>query len=188
MTNKLINMMCLDIYLSSLNELELKALDLNSNFKSVGGMPLLSWDLYSDQHFHQLREFKRNQDILKIKDLAQTLNWTSDINKLFKNEKFEAIIVTDLRQNIIWVNDGFTEMTGYSKKEALHKTPQFLQGPKSCNIVKERIRIGLSGIEPFTEVISNYRKNQEIYECEVKIFPLYNDKTTHFIALEKRVI
>ncbi len=181
-------MVCLDIYLSSLNEHELKALDYENNFKSIETMPLLSWDIYSDYHFNQLKELQRAQDILKVKAIGENLNWRVDINKLFKEEDYEAILVTDLNQRIVWVNDGFTVMTGYSKKDALHKTPRFLQGPKSCSVVKNQIRTGLSGIEPFTAVITNYKKNQDVYDCEVKIFPLYNEKTTHYIALEKRVI
>ncbi len=185
---KLNNMMCLDIYLSSLNSHELKDINYKNNFKNIETMPLLSWDIYSDYHFNQLKELQKAQDILKVKAIGQNLNWRVDINKLFKEEDFEAILVTDLNQRIVWVNDGFSEMTGYSKKETLNKTPRFLQGPKSCDVEKDRIRKGLMGIEPFTAVITNYKKNRDVYECEVKIFPLYNEKTTHYIALEKRVI
>lgn len=188
MTKNLNNMMCLDIYLSSLNKDELEALEDGINSENIQTMPLLSWDIYSDYHFDQLEELKRTQDILKVKALAQKLNWRVDINELFEKEIFEAIVVTDLNQKIIWINEGFTEMTGYSKKETLNRTPRFLQGPKSCSDAKERIRSRLSGIEPFTEVITNYKKNKDVYECEVKIFPLYNEETTHFMALEKRVI
>ncbi len=188
MTRNINNMMCLDIYLSSLNQDELEALDDQISAVHVQTLPLLSWDIYSEHHFNQLEELKRNQDILKVKALAQKLNWSVDINALFKKESFEAIVVTDLSQKIIWVNDGFTEMTGYSKKEALDRTPRFLQGPKSCSETKDRMRTKLSGIKPFKEVIINYKKNSDFYECEVKIFPLYNEKTTHFIALEKRVV
>ena len=188
MTNDINNMMCLDIYLSSLNEYQLKAMDDNINSANIQTMPLLSWDIYSDHHFNQLSELNRTQDILKVEALGQKLNWNVDINALFEKESFEAIVVTDINQKIIWVNDGFTEMTGYFKNEALNRTPRFLQGPKSCVDTKDRIRKKLSGIKPFKEVIINYRKNNDAYECEVKIFPLYNEETTHFMALEKLVI
>ncbi|MEO8774075.1 MAG: PAS domain-containing protein [Gelidibacter sp.] len=188
MAKNLNDMMCLDIYLSSLNKEQLEAIDDEINSVNIQTMPLLSWDIYSDYHFSQLKELKRNLDILKVKALARKLNWKVDLNALFEKETFEAIVVTDLNQKIIWVNEGFTEMTGYSKIDALNKTPRFLQGPKSCREAKERIRIKLSGIEPFKEVIINYRKNRDAYECEVKIFPIYNQETTHFIALEKLAI
>lgn len=188
MTKNINEMMCLDLYLSSLNEHELKAIDFENNFETIPTMPLLSWDIYTDYRFSQLIQLQRNQDILKVKALAQEFNWNVDVNELFKEEIFEAIVVTDLKQKIIWINKGFTEMTGYSRKEALNRTPGFLQGPKTSLEVKERIQIKLLGMTPFKEIIINYKKNREAYECEVKIFPLYNEKTTHFMALEKRVI
>lgn len=188
MTKKLNEMLCLDIYLSSLDEQELEAIDDEIHSNKVQALPLLSWDIYCNHHFNQLKKLKRDQDILKVTTLARKLCWTIDVNRLFKDEDFEAIVVTDLNQNIIWVNEGFTEMTGYSKNEALDKTPRFLQGPKSSIEAKERIRKKLSGKEPFTEVIINYKKDGAVYECEVKIFPLHNEQTSHFIALEKRVI
>lgn len=188
MTKNINEMMCLDIYLSSLNVQELKAVDFESNSETIQTMPLLSWDIYSEYRFSQLKELQRNQDILNVKALAQKFKWNVDVNDLFKEESFEAIVVTDFNQKIIWVNDGFKEMTGYSRNETLNRTPGFLQGPETSLEVKERIRIKLSGITPFKEVIVNYKKNKETYECEVKIFPLFNEKTTHFIALEKRVI
>lgn len=188
MTKKLTGMMGLDIYLSSLKEHELESTDYKMNSKKGSPMPLLSWDIYSAHYFNQLKEFQRAQDILKVKALGRKLNWKLDINDLFKEERFEAILITDIEQKIIWVNEGFTEMTGYSKSEALQRTPRFLQGPKSSNEAKDRIRQNLSGIAPFTEVIINYKKNRDAYECEVKIFPLFNEETTHFMALEKRVV
>lgn len=188
MAKNLIGMMGLDLYLSSLKVCELEAMDHTMDFKNVPKMPLLSWDIYSGHYINRLKELNRAQDILKIKGLARKLGWNYNINEIFNNEQFEAILVTDRDQKIIWVNDGFTEMTGYSKKEALYQTPKFLQGPKSSSEAKTRIRQKLSAKEPFTEVIINYKKNKEPYTCEVKIFPLYNEKTTHYIALEKRVI
>lgn len=186
MKRKLTGMMGLDIYLASMKEHEMDLADYEVN-SNLPLMPLLSWDIYNAHYFNKLREFQRTQDILKVEALSQKLNWKLNVNDLFNNEEFEAILVTDLHQKIIWVNDGFTEMTGYSKSEALQKTPRFLQGPKSSTETKDRIRQKLTGIEPFTEIIINYKKNREPYKCEVKIFPLYNEETTHFMALERRV-
>ena len=79
-------------------------------------------------------------------------------------------------------------MTGYSKKYALHKTPSFLQGEATQGLTRNRIRKKLELLKPFTEVIVNYRKDNTPYKCEVKIIPLYKDKVTHFLAIEKKVV
>lgn len=187
MKNELSKMMSLDIFLASLNKQENALLESQISAESNKIMPLLSWDLYSDHYFDTLNSIRRTNDIQQIRTFAQQFKWKNSIDPIFANEKFEAIILTDLSQRIVWVNDGFATMTGYSRKDALDRTPSFLQGPASSKDAKERFRQKLAGIEPFKEIITNYKKNKDAYTCEVKIFPLYTEKTTHFIALEKRV-
>lgn len=181
-------MMALDLYLSNLSKKENSQIDLQTSYDNSNFMPLLSWDIYSDGYQETLQTIKRATDIQQIMDFAEKFKWQNSVESLFKNETFEAIVLTDLHQNIVWVNNGFTAMTGYSKKDALNKRPHFLQGPKTSDSAKQRIRKKLTGIEPFTEIITNYKKNRDSYDCEVKIFPLYAEETTHYMALEKRVV
>ena len=108
-------------------------------------------------------------------------------NSEFSKNDYEALIITDKNQNIIWVNDGFSKMTGYPKKEALNKTPKFLQGEKTSAETKKKIWQNILLDKPFKEVIINYKKDQTPYKCEVKILPLYNKQTTHYIAFERKI-
>ncbi|SFU45642.1 PAS domain S-box-containing protein [Pustulibacterium marinum] len=85
------------------------------------------------------------------------------------------------------MNHGFTDMIGYSKSEALHRTPKFLQGADTSAQTKKRIKDNLAQNKPCKEVLINYRKDQTPYHCEVHIIPLYNQQTTHFIAFEREV-
>ncbi|MFB9056936.1 PAS domain-containing protein [Mariniflexile ostreae] len=188
MKKNLSNMMCLDLYLSSLNTEEYKAIKHDIIHEDTKIMPLLCWDVFSQNYFKTLKQLKRKQDIVKVKALAKKLNWSNNMDTIFEDKAFEAIIITDLNQSILWTNDGFTEMTGYSKSYALHKKPNFLQGEKSSADAKQKIRNGLKDIKPFTAIITNYKKNKTSYQCEVTIFPLFNTKTTHFIALERQVV
>jgi hypothetical protein len=59
-------------------------------------------------------------------------------------------------------------------------------------ILREQLKRGLelnsNFLEPFTEVITNYRKDKTPYKCEVKIIPLYKEKVTHFLAIERKVV
>ncbi|WP_298758407.1 PAS domain-containing protein [uncultured Psychroserpens sp.] len=187
MKNNLSNMMALDIYLSSLSKEDFETVSSKIDYDSSKRLPLMSWDIYSDSLMLKRKKAQREHDILKVRSLAKKLNWQNDINAIFNEQQFEAILITDIDQKIIWVNQGFTAMTGYSKVDALNKTPHFLQGPETSNDSKERIRAKLNAITPFTEVIINYRKDKTPYKCEVKIFPIGNDEATHFIALERQV-
>ncbi|WP_298903397.1 PAS domain-containing protein [uncultured Psychroserpens sp.] len=181
------NMMALDLYLSSLNENEYAQVSQKLNQNKKVQLPLMSWDIFSETRRRELEEAQRSQDILKVRSLAKRFGWENDMSSIFEQQQFEAILITDINQNIIWVNQGFTTMTGYSKNEVLDKTPRLLQGIGTSNTSRNHIRTKLDEDVHFTEVIVNYRKNKTAYRCEVKIFPLRNNKTTHFIALERQV-
>jgi len=181
------NMMALDIYLSSLSDEEHYELSSKINF-DIKSTPLLSWDIFSHEKSLQLTELQVKQDITSVKALACKFNWDNDIDTLFNEADYEAIIVTDLSQKILWVNKGFSKMTGYSKSDALKNTPRFLQGQKTSEEKRATIRKKLSTSLPFKEVIINHRKDGTPYKCEVRIFPLHSgENKTHYIALERQV-
>lgn len=97
-----------------------------------------------------------------------------------------AIVLTDAKRKIIWVNDGFTKMTGYSLPEVVGKKPSILQGPESESNVIERIRKCLDRKIPLKEYITNYRKNGESYLCKLVVHPIFGrgGQLTNFIAFE----
>ena len=135
-----------------------------------------------------LKRLKTINDINTVKLFSKKAKWKNELDIIFENQNFESLIITDSEQKILWVNDGFTEMTGYSKKHALNKTPRFLQGPSTSEKTKKNIRHRLKNLEPFTGIITNYRKDKSKYKCEVKIIPMYNEEVTHFLAIERRVV
>ena len=180
--------MALDVYLTSLNQDDYSVVCDTIDVRCSDHMPILSWDFHSMYFNSQLQKAKRQQDILKIVHLAKKFHWQNDIQSIFKGNLFEALLLTNDQQHIVWVNDGFTDMTGYLKKDVINKTPRILQGQQTSNTSKARIRKKLTANMPFTEVITNYKKDGLAYTCEVKIFPLKTDKTTHYLALERQVI
>ena len=104
-----------------------------------------------------------------------------------KNSKDKvAIIVTDAHQCILWVNEVFTSMTGYSFQEVYGKRPSILQGKNTEKSALERIRSYLKKEISFHDRITNYRKNGQEYTCALTIHPIFNvDKVlTNFIAFE----
>ncbi len=189
MKKEMDQMMCLDIYLSSLTEQENKDITVAIKPAKKGAMaPLLSWDLHID-NFHNLAvQSKQETAVRAFEKIAKKLQWENDISSLFENQEFEALVITDLHKKIVWVSDGFSEMTGYTKKFALDKTPAFLQGVETTAEVKSRINAKIKKDEPFTDIIVNYRKDKTSYKCEIKIIPLYTEKTTHYLALERQVV
>ncbi|MCK0115353.1 PAS domain-containing protein [Gelidibacter sp. F63206] len=181
-------MMCLDVFLSDLTKEVQHTVDSQIQNRKIRSMPLLSWDLYMEGYSHQLAVAIKRLERDKVLGFAQKFNWKNDLNFAFSENDYEALIIMDLNQNIIWVNEGFSTMTGYSKKFAMNKTPKFLQGKETLEDSKSRIRKKILLQVPFKELIINHKKNGMAYTCEVKIIPLISDRTTHFIAFEKEVI
>jgi PAS domain S-box-containing protein len=188
MKYNLSEMMCLDIYLSSLTAEEYDKISIQIKPSKTKVMPLLSWDIFNQYYFQTIEKLKIKKDIKMVKSFAEKSKWKNEIDTIFKNQDFEALIITDVEQKILWVNDGFTQMTGYSKTFALNKKPYFLQGIHTSTKSKKRFRNRLNDLKPFTEIITNYRKDNTPYECEVKIIPMYSENVTHFLAIEKQVV
>jgi PAS domain S-box-containing protein len=188
MKHKLADMMCLDIFTSQLAYDDYQNIEAQIGIPNAKAMPMLSWDLFIDDHYDRLQQARKRIELQQVLSFAKKFKWKNDLDLAFSENDYEALIITDKDQNIIWVNDGFTTMTGYSKKFAINKTPRFLQGKDTSIATKKEVKEQLIKAQPFKGVITNYRKDHTAYNCEVKIIPLYSEHTTHFIAFEKQVI
>ena len=88
---------------------------------------------------------------------------------------------------IVYVNQAFTNLTGYPPEEVIGKTPRILQGPESDPNTRAAIRAALDKQEPFRTVIVNYSKSGRRYWLDINIIPLKDRKgnVTHFAAIER---
>ena len=186
MKNNLAEMVGLDIYLSSLSLKEYKEIapEIESDHTST---PLLSWDIYSGYSAKKLADLKKAREIEAFKKFAEKFQFQNNFDQIFSSHDFEALVITNLNKEIVWVSNGFKEMTGYSKKFALTQTPAFLQGKDTSLATKKIIRQKLNAQEKFSEIVINYKKDKTPYKCLLNVFPLFNEETTHFLALEKQV-
>jgi PAS domain S-box-containing protein len=106
----------------------------------------------------------------------------------------EAVLITSAELDppgpeILFVNPAFSEMTGYSQEEILHKTPRILQGPKSDRAMLQRLREALSRGEPFSGETVNYRKDGGEYYVEWDITPIRTSggEISHFLSIQRNV-
>jgi PAS domain S-box-containing protein len=84
-----------------------------------------------------------------------------------------AVIITDIAGVIVWVNDGFTRITGFSSAEAIGRIPgQLLQAPNANREEAERVRFALSERRSVAAEFINHRKDGRTILIGMKIEPL----------------
>ncbi|MGD8253502.1 MAG: PAS domain-containing protein [Syntrophobacterales bacterium] len=90
---------------------------------------------------------------------------------------------------VIYVNDAFAEITGYSSEEIVGQSPAILQGPKTDRDVLNRLNQALSEGKLFHGEAINYRKDGSEFIMEWKIVPIKNENqvTSHYLALQRDV-
>jgi PAS domain S-box-containing protein len=85
-----------------------------------------------------------------------------------------SIILTDADKRILWVNDGFTNLTGYELSEVIFKKPSLLQGKDSDQQSIKEMSYCLENGFAFKNELINYKKNGEKYTCRLIVHPIRN--------------
>lgn len=107
----------------------------------------------------------------------------------------DAVLITEAEPldepgpRIIYVNEAFTRMTGYTAEEVIGKTPRILQGPKSDKEALAKLGIALRNWQPYEITTINYKKNGEEFWINFTVTPVADEAGcyTHWIAIERDV-
>ncbi|MBF7092057.1 PAS domain-containing protein [Flavobacterium sp. ALJ2] len=147
-------------------------------------IPVISWDF----HHESLNDLRSNYyDWQKVHHIANRFHWDDSEFDVLDRLKEEVVVITDLKQKIVFASSRILNMTGYTEVEVLGKSPKMFQGPETSSVVKEEIRLAIKSHETFEKTILNYKKNGDTYFCTINAFPVFSlkGKLTHFIAFEK---
>ncbi|MEB3193175.1 MAG: PAS domain S-box protein [Snowella sp.] len=107
----------------------------------------------------------------------------------------EGVIITEATPldepgpKILYVNEAFSKITGYSAEEVIGKTPRILQGNKTNRVELDKVRQAMKQWQPITIEVINYRKNGTEFWSEFSLVPVTNKKGfyTHWIAVQRDV-
>lgn len=90
---------------------------------------------------------------------------------------------------IVYVNEAFTNMTGYSQEFAIGNTAHFLQGPNTDREELSKLRKSLRKGESYETTLINYKKNGEEFWNNFTISPVVNEngECTNWIGIERDV-
>ena len=97
----------------------------------------------------------------------------------------EGIIITDANRSIIEVNDTFTEVTGYSRKETLGQNPSILQSGKESQEFYNAMWQAVNTEGYWIGKVFNRRKNGEVYPENLTLSAVKNThgEISHYVAL-----
>jgi PAS domain S-box-containing protein len=99
------------------------------------------------------------------------------------------VFITDREGRIEYVNPAFERQTGYTRAEAVNRTPAIVKSGKHDQAFYENLwRTILSG-EPFRAVFTNQRKTGELYYDLQTITPLRDEHgvISHFVAASRDI-
>lgn len=102
----------------------------------------------------------------------------------------EAVIISDKAGYILWVNDGFTNITGYTMDDVAGKTPdKIFLGPLTDTEIVRSIEEDLFKGESVVEELICYKKDGSAYWSMVSIKPIHDDTgdITSYIAIQSDV-
>ena len=120
----------------------------------------------------ELEKIKTNETIQKL--------------SLAVEQSPNAIIITDNKGVIEYVNPSFTQTTGYSLEEVLNKNPSFIQSGEMSKEFYQDLWETIQAGKVWEGVFHNKRSNGDLFWDEAKISPITNVKgeITHYLGVQ----
>lgn len=100
-----------------------------------------------------------------------------------------TVIVTDIKGTIEYVNPKFTQLTGYTFKEAIGQNPSILKSGKTPPEEYEWLWENITSGREWNGELCNKKKNGELYWESVSISPIRSIEgvITHFVAVKEDI-
>jgi len=143
------------------------------------------WDKKTQTMFCVARDAKeKKEEEQRLKLLESVITNTNDSVLITEAEPLD-----EPGPRILYVNEAFTKVTGYTAEEVIGKSPRILQGPKSDKAELARLSKALRNWEPCEITTINYKKNGEEFWINMSISPVADEKGwyTHWISIERDV-
>ncbi|MFN0274788.1 MAG: PAS domain S-box protein [Chitinophagales bacterium] len=139
-----------------------------------------------------------NIDITGRKELIEQLDATVNQLRLYENviiNSHDAILITEAEPfelpgpRIVYANEAFYKLTGYTPEETIGETPRILQGPKTDRNQLDKIKAALRKKESVKVELINYTKEGKEFYVEFEIVPVADEKglVTHFVSVQRDV-
>jgi len=147
--------------------------------------------LVKDENGTAIRMIGAIQDISKQKEEEQRLKLLETVITQSK----DAVIISESEKSIgkipkiVFVNNAFTEMTGYKFKEVIGKNPIFFMGKKSIKNEIPNLFKAFRNKEEYKFETANYKKDGTEYWVDFSMIPITNKEGehSHWISIQKDI-
>jgi PAS domain S-box-containing protein len=130
--------------------------------------------------------------------IVQELDQTDELEAelALKNRALDAaglgVVITDATQEdnpIIYLNEGFEELTGYDEDEVLGRNCRFLQGEDTDSDTVAAIREAIDAGDSISTDILNYDADGDPFWNLLEIFPIVDDTgtVTNFVGFQREI-
>lgn len=104
----------------------------------------------------------------------------------------EGITISDLRRPdnpLVYVNRGFTDMTGYTREESIGRNCRYLQGAATDPAAVEEIRSAIEARRACVVELLNYRRDGSAFWNRLSLTPVLDEsgEATHYIGVQTDV-
>lgn len=130
----------------------------------------------------------------EIYDLNKRLNDRARLMEAAIVNAQDGVIITDADldnggPHIIFVNEAFCKISGYTAEEVIGQTPRILQGPDTDRNTLNKLKEKLSAGEAFQGELKNYTKDGKAYWLAISVTPVKDEdgNITHYTAIERDV-
>lgn len=132
--------------------------------------------------FEDITTRKKQEALLKL--FESVISRSSD-SILITN----AELIDQPGPQIVYANEAFSHMTGYSLEEVVGATPRILQGAQTSRKELDRIREALQQWQPVEVELLNYKKNGETFWVSISIMPIPDEKGryTNWIGIQQDI-
>jgi diguanylate cyclase (GGDEF)-like protein/PAS domain S-box-containing protein len=109
--------------------------------------------------------------------------------KLIVENAVNAVIITNKKGNIEYVNKSFTTMTGYKPEQVIGQSPQMCNAGNIPFDSYEKLYTSLAKDHYWRGELQNKRKNGELYWIKATIFPVNSlkDNIAHYIGIQEDI-
>lgn len=167
--------------------------DYSADFIIISLSPLILGLLFCfiGIRWHQLKAYNRHIQQYLSEEQINSIRADRQTKLLARivSQIDEAVVIGNKDGKIQWVNDGFTNITGFTLEEVMDKTPELFFGTLTDRRLIKKIEENLFKGESVVEELVCYRKDTSAYWAMISIKPIHDETgdITSYIAIQSDV-